>query len=83
MKVTTRRSFFQYMAMLGMVTFSTTPLYAKGTKEQYLYQETPKGDKECSICLHFIPEENKCKMVKGSINPHGYCAAFFMNPKMK
>jgi hypothetical protein len=83
MKVTTRRSFFQYMAMLGMVTFSAAPLYAKGTKEKYLYQKTPKGDKECSICLHFIPEENKCKMVEGTISPHGYCAAFFMNPKKK
>ncbi|MDO8452976.1 MAG: iron oxidase oxidoreductase [Sulfurimonas sp.] len=81
MKVTTRRSFFQYMAVLGLATFTTTPLYAKGTKAQYLYQESPKDGKQCSLCMHFIPESNECRMVEGSISPNGYCAAFYKKPE--
>ncbi len=80
MKVTTRRSFFQYMAILGLVTFSATPLFAKGTKEKYLYQESPKDGNKCSMCMHFIAETNKCKLVKGSISPDGWCASFFKKP---
>ncbi|MFA6196575.1 MAG: iron oxidase oxidoreductase [Sulfurimonas sp.] len=81
--ITTRRSFLQYMAVLGLATFSTTPLYAKGTKEQYHYQESPKDGKQCSLCMHFIPESNECRMVEGSISPDGYCAAFYKKPEKK
>lgn len=83
MNVTSRRSFFQYLAVLGLATFSATKLEAKGTKEQYRYQETPKDGKKCSQCMHFIPETNECRMVEGSISPDGYCAAFYINPRKK
>jgi hypothetical protein len=83
MKVTTRRSFFQYMAILGLATFSATPLYAKGTKIQYKYQDTPKDGKQCSACMHFIPETNECRMIEGAISPKGYCIAFYKKPEKK
>ena len=79
MKVTTRRSFFQYMAILGLATFSATPLYAKGTKEQYNYQDTQKDGNKCSMCMHFISKTNECRMVEGSISPDGWCAVFYKN----
>jgi len=83
MKVTTRRSFLQYMAVLGLATFSTTPLYAKGTKAQYHYQDTPKDGNQCSDCMHFIPESNECRMVEGPISFDGWCAAFYKKPEPK
>ncbi len=83
MRVTTRRSFFQYMAVLGLITFTTTPLFAKGTKKQYLYQETPKDGNKCSACTHFIPETNECKIVEGSISPDGWCSVFSKIPEKK
>jgi len=39
------------------------------------YQETPKKDQHCSICLHFVPP-GSCKLVDGGINPNGWCALF-------
>ncbi len=83
MKVTTRRSFLQYMALLGLATFSTTPLYAKGTKIQYKYQDTPNDGKHCSLCMHFIPKTNECRMIEGSISPDGWCIAFYKKPEPK
>ncbi|QFR49786.1 iron oxidase oxidoreductase [Sulfurimonas lithotrophica] len=79
----TRRSFFQYMSLLGITTFSATNLEAKGTKEQYRYIETPKDGKKCSMCMHFIPKKNECRMVKGYISPEGYCEAFYIDPRKK
>ena len=83
MKVSTRRSFFQYLAVLGLVAFSTTKLEAKGTKKQYKYQENPKDGKKCSDCMHFLPKTNECRMVEGAISPDGYCAAFYIDPRKK
>lgn len=37
------------------------------------YQAQPKGEQQCSLCLHFIPESNTCKLVDGQINPKGWC----------
>lgn len=79
MKVTTRRSFFNYMALLGLVTFSATPLHAKGPKAAFKYQDHPKDDQRCKDCIHFIPETNECKVIEGSISPDGWCTLY--NPK--
>jgi hypothetical protein len=37
------------------------------------YQTGPKGDQQCSGCMHFIPESNTCKLVEGQISPNGWC----------
>jgi hypothetical protein len=39
------------------------------------YQDHPKGDKQCSECVHFLPPSS-CKIVEGTISPHGYCRIF-------
>lgn len=82
-KVKTRRSFFRYMAVLGLVTFHSSPLHAKTAKEVVKYQETPKDGKVCKDCLHFIAETNECKTVAGAINPEGWCSIYFKNPMLK
>ena len=36
------------------------------------YQDTPKGDQECSNCSLF-QEPNACTLVDGEISPKGWC----------
>lgn len=83
MKDLSRRVFLRYMAVLGLATFSTVPLYAKGTKAMYKYQDTPKDGKVCSECMHFVADKNECRLVEGSIDPNGWCAAYYKLPKKK
>ncbi|MGZ3497857.1 MAG: high-potential iron-sulfur protein [Vulcanimicrobiaceae bacterium] len=54
---------------------------AKGSKAQFKYQSTPKGDQMCSNCQFFIPGKTptamgQCKVVEGSISPKGWCTAY-------
>jgi hypothetical protein len=39
------------------------------------YQQQPKGQQRCEICLQFNPP-NRCKIVRGKINPQGWCQFF-------
>jgi hypothetical protein len=39
------------------------------------YQDQPKGQQRCEICLQFQPP-NACRIVEGSINPKGWCQYF-------
>jgi hypothetical protein len=39
------------------------------------YQDQPDGDKQCSKCMQFLAPSS-CKMVDGTISPHGYCRIF-------
>ena len=81
MKDLSRRVFLRYMAVLGLVTFSVTSLLAKGSKDQYKYQETPKDGKICVDCMHFLSKTSECRMIDGFINPQGWCAAYYESPK--
>lgn len=45
----------------------------KLTKTQAQYQEQPKGDQQCSNCVHFTAESGTCKLVQGSIAPDAWC----------
>ncbi len=45
----------------------------KVKKETVQYQEQPKGDQQCSLCMHFQAESSTCKLVEGPINPSGWC----------
>lgn len=76
MEVLTRRVFFKYMAMLGLVTWSTTPLYAKVPKDTFKYQDTPMDSKRCSNCVYFLADTKECKMVEGTISPDGWCRIY-------
>ena len=80
MSISKRRNFFKYMAVLGLVSFSVSPLEAKLTKEQIKYQDTPNFGRKCADCLHFLPKTNECKIVEGSINPNGWCSVYVKDP---
>ena len=82
MSISKRRNFFKYMAVLGLVTFSVSPLEAKLTKDKIKYQDTPNFGRKCADCLHFIAKTNECKIVEGSISPDGWCTVYVKNPNL-
>jgi len=78
-----RRDFFRFISVLGLVSFYATPLSAKTAKSIVKYQSTPKDGNSCKTCMHFIPETNECKTVEGSIDPNGWCTIYFKDPNYK
>ncbi len=56
------------------------------TRKQYNYRgQTPKSDEFCSNCLHWRPPTGSgpcgtCELVKGPINPNGYCDQWMKKP---
>ncbi|MBS0299531.1 MAG: high-potential iron-sulfur protein [Proteobacteria bacterium] len=58
---------------------------AKAAKALMKYRDKPNGEEQCSNCMQFIsgktPEVNgECKVVEGSISPHGWCSAYAEKP---
>lgn len=57
------------------------------TRKQFNYTgQTPDKDKFCSNCLHWRPPSGNsacgtCELVKGPINPNGYCDQWMEKPK--
>ena len=54
---------------------------AKATKAAMQYRDMPNGKNECSNCIQYIPGKTakangECKVVAGSISPHGWCLAY-------
>jgi hypothetical protein len=45
------------------------------SKEAVAYQDQPLGDRECDKCVQFVPP-GSCKVVEGTISPHGSCRIF-------
>ena len=76
MELLTRRVSFKYMAVLGLVTWSTTPLHAKVSKDTFKYQDMPNEGKRCSDCVYFLSDTKECKMVEGIIDPDGWCRIY-------
>lgn len=83
MKISNRRGFFKYMALLGLVTFSATPLFAKAPKDKVEYQEEPNKGEKCSTCQHFVSKTNECRLVKGTVSSGAWCNLYAANPKLK
>ena len=55
-------------------TDSAVPAAAvKVSQSSVQYQPNPKGEQQCSGCVHFIAETNACKLVEGQISPDGWC----------
>lgn len=82
-----RRSFLKTATLLAGVAavpvsfLSREAFAAKAAKASMQYQDTPKGDAYCATCMQFIPGKSakakgECKVVEGSINPHGWCSAY-------
>lgn len=83
MEQLSRRDFFRKTALLGLLSFSVTSLSAKGLKEKFNYQDSPKDGKKCKDCMHFIVEKNECRIIEGSISPDGWCNLYNVNPNKK
>jgi hypothetical protein len=47
----------------------------KVSKADAKYQDHPKGQQRCGICLNFTPPST-CKIVRGSITASGWCQFF-------
>ena len=47
----------------------------KVSKVDAKYQDQPKGQQRCEICVNFQPP-NACKLVDGEIKPTGWCQFF-------
>ncbi|MCK9336891.1 MAG: high-potential iron-sulfur protein [Arcobacteraceae bacterium] len=73
MKLETRRDLLKSLAALGLMGFMTTAAFAKGTKKQSAYQDSPKNGETCKNCVHFLSKTNECKLVEGSIASEGWC----------
>ena len=62
---------------LAALTLCLIPPTAHGqqkvSKQMVQYQDSPKGGHQCSGCSNFTAP-NACKVVAGTISPHGWCA---------
>ena len=76
-----RRVFFKSVAFLSLLSFSTMPLYAKGSQEQMKYQSKPNNGKACKECMHFEAEKKQCKVVDGTISAEGWCTLYHTSQK--
>ncbi|MGH6969292.1 MAG: hypothetical protein ACREEN_09350 [Stellaceae bacterium] len=47
----------------------------KVSKDEAKYQNQPKGQQRCEICVNFQPP-NQCLFVQGEISPKGWCQFF-------
>ncbi len=78
----TRRSFCQgaaasVLGLFGIAALSIEPAAAqtKMSQASASYQDSPKGQQSCATCALFTPPDG-CKMVEGTISPHGWCSVF-------
>ena len=79
-------------ALAGIAVVSMTGSQAdaadrKLAKSAVHYQDASKLKvQDCDDCIHFIPGKTEkargtCKLVEGSIDPHGHCDAFAAKTK--
>jgi hypothetical protein len=47
----------------------------KMTRQQALYQDSPRDIMMCATCTLFEPPKS-CKVVEGDVSPTGWCKAF-------
>lgn len=61
----------------GMPAAADEPVAEKDKIKQTdaKYQDQPKGQQRCEICLQFQPPST-CKIVQGPVSAHGWCQFF-------
>lgn len=47
----------------------------KASKQEAKYQDQPKGQQRCDICVNFQPPD-QCRFVSGTISKTGWCQFF-------
>lgn len=68
-------------ALAGLLAAPARADGSKASQESMHYQSSPKDGMQCSGCNFFIAgkdaaSDGTCKVVEGSISPHGYCMAY-------
>ena len=86
MQKTVKRIAFLERAMLlpvlaAVLNEAAAAQGTKAAKDAMQYQDKPNGSSQCSGCKFFMPgkdpaADGSCKIVDGTISPHGYCIAF-------
>jgi hypothetical protein len=77
----TRRSIVQAaigaFGVAAAIAARPRPAAAEPTisQEAVAYEDQPQGDRECDKCVQFVPPSS-CKVVEGTISPHGSCRIF-------
>jgi hypothetical protein len=62
-------------AAAGGMTARDATAQEKVSKAEARYQDQPRGQQRCEICLNFQPP-NECRFVAGQISPKGWCQFF-------
>lgn len=72
-----RRSVFGFFASLtGYFALAGSALaQQKASQAEAKYQNMPKGQQRCAICVNFEPP-NQCRFVVGPVSPQGWCQFF-------
>ena len=74
-------------ALAGVAATGAWAADSKLAKPAVKYVDAGKDEgKDCDDCIQFVPgktakDPGTCKIVEGSINPHGHCIAFSPKPK--
>ena len=74
-------------ALVGIAGSAAWAAEAKLAKSAVQYVDAGKDEgKDCDDCAQFVPgktakDNGTCKIVEGTINPHGHCIAFTPKPK--
>jgi hypothetical protein len=74
MKNPSRRAAF-YIAAGTILLVARARADTLQSQESVNYQTTPSDGQQCSGCKNFV-SSGACKIVAGTISPHGYCVAF-------
>jgi hypothetical protein len=80
-----RRVFIRRAGLVALLAAPSWAWAAKLSKDEVQYRDRPNGGKDCDDCIQFVPgptseAAGSCKVVAGSISPHGYCLAFTPKP---
>jgi High potential iron-sulfur protein len=67
------------VAGMGALAASVKEAAAKMSQASVQYQDTPKGDQQCSNCSLF-QAPNSCTLVDGNISPSGWCKFWVKKP---
>ena len=92
-KTISRSEMIQKLALAPIAIGALAALRAEADAAATIDQKTaayvthPNGSKQCSGCSLFIPAKSNpmksagaCKLVKGKIQPNGYCKFFSAKP---
>jgi hypothetical protein len=70
-----RRALFAGAAIGRTAAGGRVPAPDKISKTDAKYQDQPKGQQRCEICLNFEPP-SACRIVAGSVAAHSWCQFF-------